>query len=167
MPWSYQQLPQTLTCSAFLLWVWVFFLALFPPSCGREGWLIDLRREVHAYRRLSWGGYCSLWKLDSVAWAAPQGCRAGEVGRDHWAHPRLSHLQPGQIALSWGCWLGFEYFQNWKLHNFPGQAVPVFGHEAKKDVFLCLNRISKHCYLCPFFCCCCCFCISLEGFRQS
>lgn len=31
--------------------------------------------------------------------------------------------------------MAFEYPQEWRLHNIPGQRVPVFGHPHRKKVF--------------------------------
>lgn len=44
--------------------------------------------------------------------------------------------------------VAFEYLQVWRLHNFPGQSLPVLSHPHRKKCFLVLRRN----FLCFTFC---------------
>ena len=67
-----------------------------------------------------------------------QNHRMVEVGRDLWRSsgptPVLKQGHLELVAQAHGQ-MAFEYLQGWRLHNLPGQPVPVFSHPHSEIVF--------------------------------
>jgi len=64
------------------------------------------------------------------------------VGRDLWGSPSSTSLPKqghlDQVAQDL-VQVGFEYLQRRRLHNLPGQPVPVLHHPQSKEVLPCLQ----------------------------
>ena len=74
----------------------------------------------------------------TIYWYHLQTHRVFEVGRDPWktAGPasllRQGHPEP---VAQHHVQAASEYLQGWRLHNLPGQSVPVLGHPHSEKMF--------------------------------
>lgn len=124
----------------------IFFPLLFFPILWKRRVTVWLTQEGKCMHMIECPKVeASLWKLNLVGWATLQGCRAGEVGRDHWALVQL-----WQIALGWDCGWGLSISTVESSTASLGKLCQCLVLEQKGMFVLCLNRISKHCCSCPF-----------------
>ena len=70
-----------------------------------------------------------------------------ETGKDLWrtSGPNLLLKQVAQDRVQ----MAFEYLQGGRLHNLPGQLVPVLSHPHREKVFLDVQGNLLYFGLCP------------------
>lgn len=72
--------------------------------------------------------------LACLLWEATGWLRPGESLEVVWSNPllRWSHLE---LVAPQCVQVAFDCFQGWRLHNLPGQLVPVLGHPQSEKGF--------------------------------
>jgi len=74
--------------------------------------------------------------------------RAVQIRRDLWSPASLPKAAESTRAGCSGCFQwGFEYLQQWRLHNLSGQSIPAFHHTHHKKKFFCYALLEFPVYI--------------------